>query len=255
MAHGWKLGCAFLLCAAGTLIPSCRSLPTRPATVVLWAWERPEDLRFLSAQSEVAVESGSVKLDGDAVIASGRRFPLMVGRPPSTSVIHVEIERDRPLDWSPQSRAVTAAAILHYATRIATPRVQLDFEVRASERKVLLDVLYDLRGKLPRTTTLSMTALASWCGERWLDAAPVDEVVPMLFRLGRSGAAIRARLAAGRPFANPRCRTAIGISLDAPITRAPGFERVYVFNPRSWRSGDVDRARREVARWTLRSAS
>lgn len=249
MERALRLGFLALIGSIAALLTSCRSPSTKPATLVLWAWERPEDLRFLNGQADVALESGSVKLAGDTVISSGRRFPLLIDQPPSTSLVHVEIARDHPLDWSPETRAVAAAAILHYATRIATERVQIDFEVRASERHVLLDVLHDLRARLPRTTTLSMTALASWCGERWLDAAPVDEVVPMLFRLGRSAAAVRERLAAGRPLADPRCRTALGISLDTPIGRVPPVDRVYVFDPRSWTPGDFDRARREVAGW------
>jgi hypothetical protein len=47
---------------------------------------------------------------------------------------------------------------------------------------VLLDVLRAVRATLPAGRELSMTALASWYDtERWLGAAPVDEVVPMLF--------------------------------------------------------------------------
>ena len=79
-----------------------------------------------------------------------------------------------------------------------------------------------------------MTALASWCDtEHWLQAAPVDEIVPMLFRMGRDAAPLRRKLAAGGDFAEPRCRDAVGISLDAPVTVPPN-RRVYVFNPLPW---------------------
>ncbi len=79
-----------------------------------------------------------------------------------------------------------------------------------------------------------MTALASWCEtETWLADAPVDEIVPMLFRMGRGGDRLRGKLAAGGDFNDPRCRTAVGISTDTPVVVPPG-RRVYVFNPRSW---------------------
>lgn len=221
----------------------CHHAPPARSTPVLWAWERPEDLR-IAGPVEVAVESGSVLLDGDAAVARGRRFPLLMSGTPSTSVVHVEIVRDRPLVWSPALRAAASAAILHYATRIPTPRVQLDLEVRASERPVLLALLADLRRSLPRGTALSMTALASWCGEDWLAGAPVDEVVPMLFRMGPGGNGVRATLAAGGDLGHPRCRTALGVALGAPRVRVPLGRRLYVFDPRSWTRGDVAAARR-----------
>lgn len=226
-------------------ISGCHRVTVPPSALVLWAWERPEDLRF-AAPAEVAVESGSVVLDGDAVRARGRRFPLLMRGTPSTSVVHVEIARDHPLDWSPTLRAAAGAAILHYATRVPTPRVQLDLEVRASERPVLLALLSDFRRALPRGTVLSMTALASWCGEGWLDQAPVDEVVPMLFRMGHGGESVRATLAAGGDLRHSRCRTALGLAVGAPHVRVPLGRRVYLFDPRSWTQKDLGAARRLV---------
>ncbi len=230
-------------------LSACGPASPARAPLILWAWERPEDLRFARGQAEVAVESGSVILDGTAVVASGRRFSLLVGEPPATSVVHVEIRHDRPFVWTSAMRATTGAAVLHYATRTRTPRVQVDFEVRASERRVLLDVLGDLRHALPRGTLLSMTALASWCGEDWLGHAPVDEVVPMLFRMGRGGEHVRAALASGRDLSHPRCRNALGIAVGTPVPRAPAGRRVYLFDPRSWTPGDFAAARREVEVW------
>ena len=108
---------------------------------------------------------------GESVEARGRRFPLQVARPPATALVHVEINHQRPLRWTPNLRARVSAAILHHAAAIPARRVQVDFEVRASERRVLLDVLHDVRRGLPRGTILSMTALASWCDtEDWLGA-------------------------------------------------------------------------------------
>ena len=147
-------------------------------------------------------------------------------------------------------RARTGAAILHYAAAIPARRVQLDFEVRTSERQVLLDVIEDLRRGLPRGTLLSMTALASWCDtEGWLERVPVDEIVPMLFRMTAGGETLRKRLAAGGDFRNPRCRAALGVAGDSPIARAPPGRRVYLFNPRGWTAAEFDEARRGVEAW------
>ncbi len=232
------------------LAASCRPTPDAPSQLILWAWERPEDVRFAGARAEVAVQTGFVELSGNGLQARGRRFPLKAAAPPSTAVVHVQIDHERPLEWTERLRARTSAAILHYATTIRAPRVQLDFEVRASEREVLLDVLADLRRGLPAGTSLSMTALASWCDtEGWLERAPADEIVPMLFRMTEGGEALRKRLAAGGDFRNPRCRAALGIATDTPIARAPPGRRVYLFNPRSWTAEDFEKARRGVEAW------
>ncbi|MGR4866915.1 hypothetical protein [Caulobacter sp. LARHSG274] len=234
------------------LLTDCAPRERLPPPFVLWAWERPEDLRFLGDQAEVAVQTGFVELAGDSLEARGRRFPLRVSRPPTTTLVHVQIDRAQTLVWTPRLRARTAQAVLHYANAAPTKRVQIDFEVRASERQVLLDLLSDVRRGLPRGTLLSMTALASWCDtEIWLDAAPVDEITPMLFRM-QGGQALVRRLAKGGDFRNPRCRTALAISTDTPIVRVPPGRRIYLFNPHSWTSKDFEKTRREVGAWRAR---
>ncbi|WP_445193545.1 hypothetical protein ACT009_06615 [Sphingomonas sp. Tas61C01] len=218
--------------------------------MVLWAWERPEDMRFAAGKAEIAVQTGFVSIDGDAIRARGRRHPLEVGEPPSTAVVHVQIEPARPLRWTPLLRHNLAAAVLHYAQVVPARRVQVDFEVRASERQALLDLLADVRRGLPAGTIVSMTALASWCDtESWLKDAAVDEIVPMLFRMQRGAETIRRRLAAGDDFRNPRCRTALGIATDTPLPRAPTDRLVYVFAPQSWTASEFARVKEEVGRW------
>jgi hypothetical protein len=229
---------------------SCSRPGPEPSTLILWAWERPEDLRFAKGRAEVAVQTGFVEITGERLFARGRRHPLFVDAAPTTAVVHVQIASGRKLAWTPRLRRQTSATIVHYATRIPVERVQIDFEVRASERQALLDVLRDVRSGLPRRTRLSMTALASWCDtETWLDQAPVDEIVPMVFRMQRGDGSIRTRLAEGRDFRHPRCRTALGIATDTPIDRAPPGRRVYVFHPRSWSKTAFDTVRDEVQRW------
>lgn len=238
-----------LLCAL--LLTACAPDAGSPeSSLILWAWERPEDLRFAGASAEVAVQTGFIEIMGDGFRPRGRRFPLKVERPPETALVHVEIGHQRPLRWTPALRAQVGAAVLHFARAIPARRVQIDFEVRASERRVLLDLLGDVRRGLPRGTILSMTALASWCDtEDWLDEAPVDEIVPMLFRMQRGGEALKRRLAMGGDLRNPRCRAALAVASDEPIARAPPGRRVYLFNPRSWTAADYGEARRRVEGW------
>ncbi|HEY2179216.1 MAG TPA: hypothetical protein VGH15_11590 [Caulobacteraceae bacterium] len=222
-----------------------------PATqLVVWAWERPEDLRFLPGGVEVAAQTGFVQLSGERVLARGRRFPLLMNGDPATAVVHVQIDRGRPLAWTPAQRAAAVSAVLALARPPWARRVQIDFEVRRSERRALVDLLTDVRAGLPPAVALSMTAIASWCEtETWLRAVRVDEIVPMLFRMGPRGEHVKAVLAAGGDFAEPECRRALAISLDHPLPDAPAGRRVYLFSPRGWRAADFQRLRESVGTW------
>jgi len=238
---------AMMLICAVVMLGSARA----PNRVVVWAWERPEDLRFLGDTADVAIQSGFVVLSGDGVQARGRRFPLRMSGRPSTALVHVQIDRGRPLAWTPDQRREAARAVLAFGQVAGADALQVDFEVRGSERGVLLDLLSDVRRGLPKDKRLSMTALASWCEtETWLDGAPVDEIVPMLFRMGPGGEPLKAKLEAGGDFANPRCRSALAVSTDAPLSQAPADgRRLYLFDPHSWALSDYTILRKEAARW------
>ncbi len=241
----WARG-AMLICAM-VMLGSARA----PSRVIVWAWERPEDLRFVGEAADIAIQSGFIVLSGDGVQARGRRFPLRMSGRPSTVLVHVQIDRGRPLAWTPDQRREAAQAVLAFGQAAGADRLQVDFEVRQSERNILLDLLSDVRRGLPKDKGLSMTALASWCEtETWIDAAPVDEIVPMLFRMGPGGQTLKAKLEAGGDFANPRCRTAFAVSTDAPLAHAPADgRRLYLFDPRSWTQPDYAALRQETARW------
>ncbi len=220
-----------LACATLASVSLSAARPSR----VVWAWERPEMLDTLPPDIGIAAVTGFIRLRGDAIVAMrGRRFPLVTapGRPAPIAVIHIELDQGRALEWSVGLSDRVVGAALSFAGGAA--EVQVDMEVRTSQRQALLDVLRGMRAGLAPGTTLSMTALASWCDtESWLDQAPVDEIVPMLFRMGPGGLRLRARLAAGGDFNHPRCRDAVGVATDTPAVVPPGRRR-YIFNPRPW---------------------
>ena len=187
-----------------------------------------------------SVSCMSILLSGDTAAATPRRQPaLVLPTQHLVGVVHVEIDRTRPLAWTPDQRARTTAAILWLTRDPRLAERQIDLEVRRSERPVLLSLLADLRAALPRAT-LSMTALASWCDtERWISAAPVDQVVPMLFRMSPGGAGLRARLAAGGDLADPACRTALGVATDTALPLVPPGRRMFLFDPRPCTAADL----------------
>ena len=71
---------------------------------------------------------------------------------------------------------------------------------------------------------------------------PVDEAVPMLFRMGPLNAPY-AGLARSVAAATSECRGALGMSLDEPLRIRAAGRRVYVFNASPWTPASVARAR------------
>ena len=217
--------------------------------VILWAWERPEDLSFTNPREVgVAFLAATLYLRNEKVIARPRFQPLSVS-PETTLIAVVRIESDRaaPPSLSAQQRARAASAIAEVARSRTVAAVQIDFDARQSERAFYRDLLLDLRGELPSSVKLSITALASWCiYDDWLAGLPVDEAVPMLFRMGVDHNQVAQHLKTGGDFRPALCRNSLGISTDELLPRLPSGRRVYIFNPRPWSPENVSKILQEV---------
>ena len=215
---------------------SSSRLSKLPATI-LWAWERPEKLDFIDTQKlAVAFLAKTIYLRADRTVSRPRLQPLAV--PNGAAVIAVaRIESDRTTrpTLSPEQIKDASAEIAELGSLPNVVMVQVDFDATSSERAFYRDLLSQLRGKLPPSTLLSITALASWCkGDNWLDALPIDEAVPMLFRMGVERRQFLSQLAAGEGFNSKPCQASAGVSTDEPLKELPRVERLYVFNPEVW---------------------
>jgi hypothetical protein len=143
-----------------------------------------------------------------------------------------------PVDNSENAAAI-AGAIGRLAKIPGVRGIQIDFDATVSQRAFYSAILQDLRRRIPNEMPISITALASWCfGDAWLDALPIDEAVPMLFRMGVDDRNIRLKLARGEDFVSPVCRASEGISTDEVTPTFAGAmfsdRRIYLFHPRSW---------------------
>lgn len=254
MAMNFKTIPILVLCAA-SLVALCSWKPkiqgrnrvdeNRFPRTVLWAWERAEDLEFLDPQRfAVAFLAQTLVLKGDEVIFNPRRQPLKIS--PGTRLIAVtRIESQKITGQrsalSDTQRERLSALILKTLELKNVAAIQVDFDAAKSERKFYQSLLQDLRHKLPENVPLSMTALASFCvGDRWLADLPVDEAVPMIFRMGTDDQPIKRLLAEGNDFREPLCRKSFGIALDEPIqVKFDASRRRYVFNPHPWTAADV----------------
>jgi hypothetical protein len=206
--------------------------------IILWAWERPEQLDFIDTRRVgVAFLARTLQLSAERVHVRPRLQPLRV--PPQTSllaVVRIESDRHEPPRLTDAQRVRAVEAIAELAARDGVGAIQIDFDATVSERDFYRQLLFDLRGRMPGAMPLSITALASWCTrDDWLTGLPVEEAVPMLFRMGADERQIRLHMAAGGGFASPVCRSSVGISTDEPFTfESSRPARTYIFHPRSW---------------------
>jgi hypothetical protein len=212
--------------------------------LMLWAWERPTDLRSLDPDVGVAFLSQTLIVRNGAVDAVPRRNALRVSpHTPLVAVTRIET-RDAGQALTPAMVTTMAAAI---AGTTALPRVggvQIDFDAAESERAFYRALVGAVRQAIGPGVPLSITALASWCAQdRWMAGLPVDEAVPMLFRMGPVNAPYIG-LARAPSTAASECRGALGTSLDEPLhVRARG-RRLYVFNSSPWTPASMTQARK-----------
>src|SRR5439155_8311954 len=143
--------------------------------IMLWAWEQPQELRFLNPREVgVAFLARTVYLRGADVRIRPRLQPLKV--PEGTAlmaVTRIEADRSMPPTLSVDQRTRAVSAIAELARLPGVTALQVDFDATTSQRAFYRDVLHDLRRQLPDRVGLSITALASWClHDHWLYGLP-----------------------------------------------------------------------------------
>ena len=210
--------------------------------VILWAWERPVDLRFINPrETGVAFLARTIHLRANELVVRPRLQPLDLPEgTPVIAVARVESDPRTKPDLSTQQTEALAAAIAEMARLPNVSTIQIDFDATRSERAFYRAVIAAVRKRLPASVALSITALASWCSDDdWISDLPIDEAVPMLFRMGPDGRQIRNRLASGEEFPARPCRGSYGVSTDEPLTNLSAANRLYVFNPNAWTESSV----------------
>lgn len=209
-----------------------------PPPAIVWMWKDASVPSW--STSRVAVVDRHILLSGDRISqrrgAQPRRLPKEASVIP---VVHVELDLLRPAANLRTASPLIIEA-MHKAARATTSGwVQLDLEARPSQRADYRTLVADIRAALPANIKFSVTALAWWCrSPAWLDGLAADEVVPMFFKMGRDGEAVRA-LVAGQPDAlHPVCRKgSAGFSrqeLFAPAVISR-YARTYWFDYHGWR--------------------
>jgi hypothetical protein len=215
--------------------------------LTLWAWERPEDLRELDSRSFAVAYLDQTLVLTNTVEVVPRRQPLAVS--PEVKLIAV-VRIEAPTQFAmlelPDLPGTVAGLIVASARKPAVAALQIDFDATRSQRAFYARLLRDVRRRLPQTMPLSITALASWCGsDSWLEDLPIDEAVPMLFRMGEDPRSPR-QPGWRYPIREPLCNQSIGVSTDEPWPDIAAAHRVYVFHPRSWDPQAAENVRKLV---------
>lgn len=202
--------------------------------VTLWAWERREDLHALNPQRFAVAYLDQTLTISLTVHAQPRRDALAI--PASATripVIRIEAPADAVLN--DVNRAGLVQHLLTSAREPGIAALQIDFDATRSQRDFYRDLLIVVRKQMPAGLPLSITALASWCSnDDWIRALPVEEVVPMMFRMEPD----RRRAAPDRDefrIREPLCQSSIGVSTTEPWPSHLEGKRIYVFADNGWR--------------------
>lgn len=200
---------------------------------MLWAWESPQDLRFLRVGEGVAFLAGEMHFERHSSRWQPRRNPLKVNpATPLMAVIRLE-NHSAALDQAQEMEVIYRAKQCMNLPGVLG--IQIDFDAVPGERNWYAQLLRRLRTALPDKAPLAITALGSWCwDDPWIDGLPVDEAVPMLFRMSGGEREIRRRLSRGEDVKVGLARHSWGVSTDEPLPVLKGGRRIYVFHPGPW---------------------
>jgi len=250
--------------AAGFASSPHMAFPAVMPQTVVWAWEEPEDLRsapvatagvaFLAETLFLGAERNDFAAGTPAVRMVSRHQPLAVaaGAPIMAVVRLIALKNFRD---TAELRAQTTAALAGVARRPGLRALQIDFDATRSQRSFYAAVLRRLRPQMPGGMPLSITALVSWCAavpgsaDDWISTLPIDEAVPMFFRMGGSPGGAKS----GYPLREPLCRGSEGIATDESWPQIRTGERIYVFAPRPWTTAqlaaleEISRGQRDAA--------
>jgi hypothetical protein len=121
---------------------------------VLWAWERPEDLRFINPHDTgVAFLADTIRFHLDRVIIPPRLQPLMVPEETKlTAVVRIEADSDAAFSQA-RITDVVAAILSQDSPRVVA--VQIDFDATRSQRPFYRAFLIEPRQRLRPQVAIS----------------------------------------------------------------------------------------------------
>lgn len=234
--RSFPLAFAALICSLGfraDTLPHPQSRIAALPRITLWAWERREDLHTIDTQQIAIAYLERTLTVGEFVESQPRRNPVVIPKSAARiAVVRIETRPDAVLN--DQNRNALIDNLLLVASETGIAALQVDFDATRSERQFYRDTLVELRRRMPAELPLSITALASWCSyDDWLRGLPIDEAVPMMFRMEPDRGRAPANLSEFK-IREPLCRNAYGISTTESWPAGLAYKRIYVFPDHGW---------------------
>lgn len=219
--------------------------------ITLWVWERPENLYFLDRENiDVAYLSASINLSEKGIEYVPRQQPLRVySKQVVTSVIRINDFSNGKLATSSSIPEIKKGILKACQEKDTVSNCQIDFDATESQHNFYLELLREIRTDLPRTTQLSITALFSWCyGDDWLKDAPLDDIVPMYYRLGKDEKSVNSSLENGKIELFSYCSKSIGLADDEPWPPEKYLrnKEVYIFVNRAYTQDSWDNIMKRI---------
>lgn len=206
--------------------------------LTLWAWERPEDLTSIDPRTTAVASLEQTILITNSpgasmphIVSKPRRQPLTLPtKARRIAVVRIEVQPGTPLPATIDAEVLDL--LLANAHQPGIAALQIDFDATHSQHPFYRRLLEQLRPRLPAQLPLSITALASWCSyDDWIADLPVDEAVPMLFRMEPDR---RRSRSPDLDIHEPLCLNAAGISTREAWPADLDGRRVYIFPDRGW---------------------
>src|SRR6516165_8908186 len=118
-------------------------MPVDMPPLVLWAWDRDDDLGFIDIRdTAVAYLAATIILRREAVFLAPRHHPL--GPPKGTrlvAVAHVEVDRHEPPIASDAQARDFAATLAALRENLPGEFLQIDFEAKSSQRDFFVNAV------------------------------------------------------------------------------------------------------------------
>jgi len=220
--------------------------------VIFWVWERPENLYFIKDKNiSFAYLAGTITKTDKNLEYYSRKQPLRI--PDNSNTISVIRIEDRSKDHIFEDKYLSE--ISDYVVKSCIEKTsniacQIDFDATESQIEFYKKLVISVREKLPKEMKLSLTALVSWCvnDKTWFDGLPIDEAVPMFFRLGREENIYWQRISEGKLNISNSCQKAVGIATDESVPNNIYMKDkpIYIFNNEYWTQANWDIMKLEI---------
>ena len=220
--------------------------------VIFWVWERPENLYFVKDKNiSFAYLAGTVTKTDKNLEYYSRRQPLRIPDESETiSVIRIEDRSKNHVFEDKYLSEISDYIVKSCREKTSNIACQIDFDASESQIEFYKKLVVSVREKLPKEMKLSLTALVSWCvnDKAWFDELPIDEAVPMFFRLGREENIYWQRISEGRLNISKSCQKAVGVATDEPMPNKiyTKDKPIYIFNNDYWTAENWDIMKLEI---------